>query len=271
MDLRRSSSSETHTPVDSSVSDRLESWKEIATFLKRDVRTVQRWEAREGLPVYRHQHSKQGSIYAYKSEIDSWWKTRQPAIRQRHSKHGQSAPAIHILRSLPYPKVAICALVIIAVALSMTKAKQMFLNRRKLSQMASVSRPVTIAVAPLQGISNSSADANVATNITEELTADCRRIQGLRVVEQSAIEPLAGASGNRQPNSQVFHFDKLLRGAAGRDGDNIHLTVQLIDAASGVSIWSKTLEQSGSDVLQTERDIASTIAKDVENSLHAGA
>jgi formylglycine-generating enzyme required for sulfatase activity/dienelactone hydrolase len=51
---------------------RLDSWKEIATYLKRDERTVRRWE-REGLPVRRHMHKKQASIYAYKAEIDAWW------------------------------------------------------------------------------------------------------------------------------------------------------------------------------------------------------
>ncbi len=51
---------------------RLDSWKEIAAYLKRDERTVRRWE-REGLPVRRHMHKKQASIYAYKAEIDAWW------------------------------------------------------------------------------------------------------------------------------------------------------------------------------------------------------
>lgn len=51
---------------------RLESWKEIAAHLGRDVTTVQRWEKREGLPVYRLQHSKLGSVYAYTSELDAW-------------------------------------------------------------------------------------------------------------------------------------------------------------------------------------------------------
>jgi len=51
---------------------RLESWKEIAAHLGRDVTTVRRWEKREGLPVYRLQHSKLGSIYAYTSELDAW-------------------------------------------------------------------------------------------------------------------------------------------------------------------------------------------------------
>jgi len=44
--------------------DRLDSWKEIAAFLNRGVRTVQRWEASEGLPVHRHQHQKLGSVFA---------------------------------------------------------------------------------------------------------------------------------------------------------------------------------------------------------------
>jgi tetratricopeptide (TPR) repeat protein len=51
---------------------RLESWKEIAAYLGRDVTTVRRWEKREGLPVYRLQHSKLGSIFAYTSELDAW-------------------------------------------------------------------------------------------------------------------------------------------------------------------------------------------------------
>jgi Tol biopolymer transport system component len=62
------------TGQDSPAGDRLESWKEIAVYLKRDVRTVQRWEKRENLPVYRHIHSKLGTVYAYKGELDAWWR-----------------------------------------------------------------------------------------------------------------------------------------------------------------------------------------------------
>ena len=41
----------------------LDSWKEIATYVKRDVSTVQRWEKREAMPVHRHVHDKRGSVY----------------------------------------------------------------------------------------------------------------------------------------------------------------------------------------------------------------
>ena len=49
----------------------LDSWKEIASYVKRDVSTVQRWEKREGMPVHRHVHDKRGSVYAPGSELDA--------------------------------------------------------------------------------------------------------------------------------------------------------------------------------------------------------
>jgi TolB-like protein len=51
---------------------RFDSWKEIATYLGKTVRTVQRWERLKGLPVHRHGHGKNGSLYAFKRDIDQW-------------------------------------------------------------------------------------------------------------------------------------------------------------------------------------------------------
>jgi len=52
--------------------ERLNSWKEVAAYLRSSVRTVQRWEKEEGLPVHRQQHAKLGSVYAFKSELEAW-------------------------------------------------------------------------------------------------------------------------------------------------------------------------------------------------------
>jgi eukaryotic-like serine/threonine-protein kinase len=57
--------------------ERLDSWKEIAAYLRRGVSTVQRWEQNEGLPVHRHPHEKRGSVYAFKREIDQWRQRRR--------------------------------------------------------------------------------------------------------------------------------------------------------------------------------------------------
>lgn len=58
--------------------DRLESWKEIAAYLNRGVRTAQRWERTEGLPVHRHHHDKRGTVYAFRHEIETWRANRKP-------------------------------------------------------------------------------------------------------------------------------------------------------------------------------------------------
>ena len=53
-------------------SGRMDSWKEIAAYLGRDVTTAQRWEKRERMPVHRHLHDKRGSVYALAPELDAW-------------------------------------------------------------------------------------------------------------------------------------------------------------------------------------------------------
>ncbi len=66
--------------------DRLDSWKEIAAYLGRGIRTVQRWEREEGLPVHRLAHEKRGSIYARREELAAWWESRRLTLA------GPSAP-----------------------------------------------------------------------------------------------------------------------------------------------------------------------------------
>ena len=63
--------------------DRLESWKEIAAYLDRVIRTVQRWEKLERLPVKRHAHEKLGTVYASKQEIAEWWESRRAELTAR--------------------------------------------------------------------------------------------------------------------------------------------------------------------------------------------
>ena len=56
-----------------SVCDRLDSWKEIASYLRRSIRCVQRWEKKEGMPIFRHRHARGATVYAYRQELDDWW------------------------------------------------------------------------------------------------------------------------------------------------------------------------------------------------------
>lgn len=66
-----------------SAADRLDSWKEIGGYLKRDATTARRWEKREGLPVHRHLHDRRESVYAYRHEIDRWWDERRNRLADK--------------------------------------------------------------------------------------------------------------------------------------------------------------------------------------------
>jgi len=59
-------------PQEGPSADRLDSWKEIAAYVGRDVRTVIRWEQRGGLPVYRIPVGQRQAVYAFRHEIDEW-------------------------------------------------------------------------------------------------------------------------------------------------------------------------------------------------------
>src|SRR5688572_9019169 len=59
---------------------RLDSWKEIAAYMKRDVTSVQRWEKKEGMPVHRHVHDKMGSVFAFRGDLDAWARSRNVGL-----------------------------------------------------------------------------------------------------------------------------------------------------------------------------------------------
>ena len=83
--------------------DRLDSWKEIAVYLDRDVTTVQRWEKREGMPVHRHLHDKMGSVYASRAELDAWMSGRNPQAAQ---ENGNTAASSHLPVTSPRSPVS---------------------------------------------------------------------------------------------------------------------------------------------------------------------
>src|SRR5258705_13087025 len=78
------------TPPVKPPEDRLDSWKEIAAYLNRDVTTVQRWEKREGMPVHRHLHERMGSVFASRAELDAWARGRNLRAAQGNENNAPS-------------------------------------------------------------------------------------------------------------------------------------------------------------------------------------
>lgn len=84
---------------------RLLSWKEVAAYLRCNIRSVQRWERGEGLPVHRHVHQQGSTVYAYANELDAWLWTRTSLRASR-----VTAPKIPSVRArfyvLPFVNLA---------------------------------------------------------------------------------------------------------------------------------------------------------------------
>src|SRR3989442_3375359 len=125
---------------EASTNNRLDSWKEIAAYIKRDVRTVQRWEKQGGLPVHRLQHDAQATIYAYRTEIDAWWHSRQ----HEQFEAGVASATIRGHRFSPHWWFLTAALL---AAISITFLSVQLLSRR--SRAASDTMPRLLTAPPL--------------------------------------------------------------------------------------------------------------------------
>ncbi len=102
------------------VKDRLDSWKEIATYLGRGERTVQRWEREQGLPVHRLAHNKQGSVFAYRAELDAWWQSRGTQLDRKESTTQPTPPPageIAARRRWPWVLAGVSLLVLVGAIL----------------------------------------------------------------------------------------------------------------------------------------------------------
>jgi Tol biopolymer transport system component len=107
------------SPPGSPLEDRLDSWKEIAAYLNRDVTTVQRWEKREGMPVHRHQHDRIGSVYASRVELDAWNRSRNipPAQETPNNTalpNPPGPPRATIWNSLTRPRIILPLVAVLA-------------------------------------------------------------------------------------------------------------------------------------------------------------
>jgi serine/threonine-protein kinase len=80
--------------------DVLDSWKAVAQYLNKDIRTLQRWESTRNLPMHRIPGGDRPSVYGLKSELDAWWREREihvAAEEDRPATPDEGSPTIAVL------------------------------------------------------------------------------------------------------------------------------------------------------------------------------
>jgi TolB-like protein/Flp pilus assembly protein TadD len=236
---------------------RLDSWKEIAAYLKRDVTTVQRWEKREGMPVHRHLHDKAGSVYAFGSELDGWQKSRkqkleelEPEAEPRPQTTNQQVSQGKVWLFVSGFVVAL----LLAVTIAMTRG-------HATPQIRSV------AVLPLRNLSGDATQDYLADGMTEALISRLSRIHDLRVISRTSVMTFKDTKLSLPEIAKTLRVDAIVEGSVIREGSRIRVHAQLIRGASDEHFWSEEYEREVRDALALESDVAQAIARKVEVTL----
>jgi TolB-like protein/Tfp pilus assembly protein PilF len=235
---------------------RLESWKEIAAYLGRDVTTARRWEKQERLPVYRLQHSKLGSIYAYTSELDSWrdkqalqGATDAPAAEADH----QSTRIWPARRGLLVGGVVLVGL--LAGAYLTTRSRAVNATRPKIR---------SLAVLPLKNLSGDPSQEYLADGMTEELIGRLAAIHDLRVISRTSVMGFRDTKLSVPEIGKTLGVDAFVEGSVIREGNRIRVHAQLIRAGTDEHFWSEEYDRELQDVLTLQSEVAQAIAERVE-------
>ena len=236
---------------------RLDSWKEIAAYLKRDVTTVQRWEKREGMPVHRHLHDKAGSVYAFGSELDAWQKSRKQKLEELEPEAEPHPQATK--RQISQGKVwlfvsGFVVALLLAVTIAMTRG-------HATPQIRSV------AVLPLRNLSGDATQDYLADGMTEALISRLSRIHDLRVISRTSVMTFKDTKLSLPEIAKTLRVDAIVEGSVIREGSRIRVHAQLIRGASDEHFWSEEYEREVRDALALESDVAQAIARKVEVTL----
>lgn len=258
---------------------RLDGWKEIAAYLDRHVTTVRRWEKTEALPVHRHVHDKLGSVYAFREELDAWWRSRRADLEATSAADalpdddapdepvdGESVEpgdppddravadgsGAALARFRGHALAGLVALTLATVAYAVSRAGD-----------APRSEIRSIAVRPLQNLSNDPAQEYFADGMTDALITSLAQIHALRVISRTSVMRF---KGSRQPLPEIARalgVDAILDGSVQRSGDRVKITMQLVDGASDHHIWAREYERHLADVLKLQGEVARAVTDEI--------
>src|SRR5258708_3435395 len=226
----------------------LDSWKEIAAYLEREVRTVQRWEKKEGLPVHRQIHEKVGTVYAYKSEIDAWWRERRAKLAPK-PENGEIAEGPRIVTwPVGRPELSdeefvaappsrrcggLAAVVVSSGLLALLVVANEWGLRDKLKHLLVRGAPEpirSIAILPLENLTGDASKDYFADGMTDALITELGKVSALRVISRTSSSRY---KNSKKPLSQIareLNVDGIVEGAVVQSAGRVRIKSQVIYA-----------------------------------------
>src|SRR5882762_6740107 len=281
------------SPEGSPLSEKkLVSWKEIAAHLGREVRTVQRWEKTEGLPVHRHEHQKKSTVYAYPSELDEWIRKRQPvddpeadaAFAREQELSGADSPieyldspellltpvdpsridptADPVKPPLPPPPPVWRRVLIAVLSLAILSAAS-FVIYLWTWPKNSVDEKVRIVVLPFNYTSGDSKPDYITVGLADVIRTKLGQLDPPHLGVIAATSSKIVASQAIPDIGRTLNVKYVLEGSVQRDGNKVRIDVQLIQVSDETHLWTDSFTRELSDVLQVESDVSAAIARQI--------
>jgi TolB-like protein len=245
-------------PLESPPGNRLDSWKEIAAYLKRDVRTLHRWEVEEGLPIHRHRHKKRGSVYAYRSELETWWNERRISLDK------QDSPRV---RPRNWQRIAFGSVVLL-----LTVATGIYFVRQRTGiHVRAPNRRIMLAVLPFENLAGNPEQEYFSDGLTEEMIAQLGGLDPQRlgvIARASAMRYKHSPKGAAQIGRELG-VDYILEGSVRREAGRARVTAQLIQVSDQTHLWAQSYERDLRDILVLQKDVAGAIAEQIRLRLSA--
>ena len=245
---------------------RLDSWKEIAAYLGRDVTTVQRWEKRETMPVHRHVHDKRGSVYAVAPELDAWLKSRrQQLVDDQDDKEQEPDAPVEVqadhgpgatLRTRRWIALAaVGVLGLLAAAYVVSRGRPGNTARPKIR---------SLAVLPLKNLTGDPTQEYLADGMTDALIARLSTMHDLRVISHTSVTQFKNPQLSVPTIARMLHVDAVVEGSVMREDNRIRVTAQLIRGSTDEHFWSETYDRELRDVFAAQSELARSIAEKVQ-------
>ncbi|PYM02247.1 MAG: hypothetical protein DMF19_03675 [Verrucomicrobia bacterium] len=126
----------------------------------------------------------------------------------------------------------------------------------------------SIAVLPLENLSEEKENAFFADGVQEELLSNLAKIKDLKVISRTSVmQYKSGITRNLREIAQQLGVSNVVEGSVRRSGNHIRVSVQLIDALTDRHIWVQNYDRTLADSLALQGELATEIAAEVGATL----
>jgi len=201
--------------------------------------------------------------YQHASEIRTDLQRLRRDTESRRLPAAESAGATRHLRKWIGVAAAIGAILALSFALFPIFIR--FLRSRDGETANKSSKRFTsIAVLPLENLSNDPSQEYFADGMTDELLTDLAQLGSLRVISRTSAMRYKDSKKTVPQIGRELGVDALIEGTVERVGDRVRIRVQLIDTASDHHLWAQTYDRELKDVLLLQTTAAHDIAVEIQ-------